>query len=62
MKFRIKEEREKKGMTQTDLIEKSGVSRRIVCELESGKRDITTTGTLNKIAKTLDIPVSKLIE
>ena len=51
--FRVKEEREKKGMTQEELAKKAGVSRTIISGLESGTINVTTTKTLKKIAEAL---------
>ena len=56
--YRIKELRDKKKMTQQELAEKSGVSRSIISELETGKRTKTTTETLLKIAKALDSSIN----
>lgn len=56
--YRIKELREEKKMTQQQLAEKSGVSRSIISELETGKRTKTTTETLIKISKALDSSIN----
>lgn len=53
MKYKVKELREQKNMTQVELSEKSGVSRTIISGLESGKRKVTTTKTLCDIAEAL---------
>lgn len=58
--FRVKEEREKKGMTQEELAKKAGVSRTIISGLESGTINVTTTKTLKKIAEALDKNVSDI--
>lgn len=51
--YRIKEYREAQNMTQEDLAKKSGVSRTIISELETGKRFTTGTDTLLKISQAL---------
>lgn len=60
MRFKIREARMKAGMTQTELAEKSGVSRSIISQLENGKRDITSTKTLVKIASTLGVDIGDI--
>ena len=60
MKYRIKELREEKRMTQEELSEKSGVSRSIISKLEQEKPVNMLTDTLSKIANALDIKVSSL--
>ena len=49
--FKIKEAREKAGMSQDELSKKSGVSRTIISGLETGTINVTTTRTLKKIAE-----------
>ena len=60
MGYKIKEFRLKKTMSQTELAEKSGVSRTIISGLESGSITTTTTETLLKIAKALDTKVADI--
>lgn len=60
MEFRVKECREKAGMSQEELAEKSGVSRTIISGLESGSITTTTTKTLLKIAEALGLKVSDI--
>lgn len=60
MKYRIRELRESIGMTQTELSEKSGVTRTTIWKLENGDDEITTTKTLIKIAEALNVSVDKL--
>lgn len=60
MEFRVKECREKAGMSQEELAEKSGVSRTIISGLESGSITTTTTKTLLRIAEALDLKVSDI--
>lgn len=58
--YKIKEIREKSGMTQDDLAEKSGISRSLISQLESGKLQSTSTKTLQKIALALDCQITNL--
>ena len=60
MAYKIAKYRKKKGMTQTELAQKSGVSRAILSGLESGRITVTTTETLLKIAKALECSVSDI--
>ncbi|CZR10849.1 helix-turn-helix transcriptional regulator [Trichococcus collinsii] len=60
MLFKIKEAREKAGMSQDELSKKSGVSRTIISGLETGTINVTTTRTLKKIAEALGIKVSDI--
>lgn len=62
MKLKLKEIREKKSMSQTELSIKSGVSRQTISELERGEEDVnTTTITLQKLATALNCAVSDFI-
>ena len=58
--FKIKEAREKAGMSQDELSKKSGVSRTIISGLETGTINVTTTRTLKKIAEALGKNVSDI--
>ena len=49
-------------MSQTELAEKSGVGRVTINRIENGELNETTSGTLIKLAKTLQVPVDSLIE
>ena len=60
MQFRVKELREKKRMTQDELAAKSGVSRSLICMLESGERTTTTTSTIEKLADALGVSVKSI--
>ena len=60
MGYKIKEIRNEKHMTQMELAEKSGVSRTIIAQLESGKRTQTTTKTLRKRASALGTTVDNI--
>lgn len=58
--YKIKELREELHMTQEQLSKKANVSRTIISGLESGAIKITTTGTLLKIAKALNVKVNDI--
>ena len=53
MKNRVKEFREKLGLTQEELAQKSGVSRTTISGFENGSIEITTNTTMEKIAEAL---------
>ncbi len=57
---KIKEYREKENMTQTELSEKSGVSRVTISQLEQGVDRNTTSRTLLKIARALNTTVENI--
>ncbi len=60
MQYKIKEQRDKLGMSQAELAEQSRVSRTIISGLESGSIKVTTTETLLKIAKVLKCNVADI--
>jgi len=60
VEYKIKERREKEGITQEELSKKSGVSRTIISGLESGTIKTTTTKTLLCIAEALNCKVSDI--
>lgn len=60
MENRIAKEREALGLTQVELSEKANVSRAIISGLESGRVTVTTTETLQKIAKALNKSVGDI--
>lgn len=60
MRYRIKEFREEKKLTQEELARNANVSRAIISGLESGSITVTTTGTLSRIASALDKKVSEI--
>ena len=55
MKFKLKRIREEKGYSQDELAKLSNVSRTVISNIETKPDYITTTGTLKKLAKVLDI-------
>ncbi len=60
MRYRIKEIREKTGMSQTELADKAGVTRATIWKLETGEDEVTTTRTLLKIAEALEVDAKEL--
>lgn len=60
MGYKIREAREKIGMTQVELAEKSGVSRTTIYGLESGSEKVTTTKTLAKLASALGVKLDDI--
>ena len=60
MRNKLKEIREDKGISQEELAEKSKVSRTTISELETGKKEVTTNITLEKIANALGLKVSDI--
>lgn len=60
MRYRIKEFRKEKQMSQVELSKASGVSRTIISGLESGAIKTTTTDTVFKIASALDKKVTDI--
>ena len=62
MKFLIKERRKACSMTQEELAQRSGVSRKLICDLERGNVRSTTTNVLELLAKALGVKVRDLID
>lgn len=60
MNNKLKEKRAEKGITQCELSESANVSRTIISRMENGKLEVTTTGTLIKLAKALNTSVKEL--
>lgn len=60
MRYKVKELRLARGMTQEELSRKSGVSRQIISNLENDDITVTSTNTLVRIAKALDAKVSDI--
>lgn len=60
MKFRIRELRESKRMSQEELSLKSGVNRTTISALENNAIDSTTTRTLLAIADALEVAIEEL--
>ncbi len=60
MEYVGKDIREEKRLTQEELSKRSGVSRSIICGLETGRTKTTTTKTLFAIAAVLDVSINDL--
>ena len=60
-KSKLRLARERRGMTQIELADKSGVSRPTIANIESGVQKNTLTGTLIKLADALSIDVQEII-
>lgn len=53
MKYKVRDMRIKRGMTQEELAKRANVSRNTIVAIENGGDYVTTTGTLAKIAAAL---------
>lgn len=60
MKYRVKEIREQKGISQEELAEKSGVSRTTIWALEHDDSKVTTTKTLFSLATAMGVKFDDL--
>jgi DNA-binding XRE family transcriptional regulator len=58
---KVKQLREKLGLSQEKLARLADVSNNTVINIEAGKQDNPTIDTLKKVAKALDIRVEDLI-
>jgi transcriptional regulator with XRE-family HTH domain len=58
---RVAEVRKRRGFTQQEIAEHTGMSVVSIAYIETGKR-WARLGTLNKIAKTLKVDISELFE
>lgn len=56
----IKERREALKLNQDQLSEKSGVTRTVISQLETGKRTVITSDTMLKLAKAMDCSVTDI--
>lgn len=50
-----------RGLSQTELAAKAGISREYLWRLEAGRQD-PTLGTLEKLAKALKVKLTRLLE
>ncbi|MCA9801539.1 MAG: response regulator [Cyanobacteria bacterium HKST-UBA02] len=56
----IRKRREELGLSQTELAERAGLHRTYICNIERGTQNLSLE-SLNNIARSLDIPVARLI-
>ena len=56
----IKERREALKLNQDQLSEKSGVTRTVISQLETGRRTVITSDTMLKLAKAMDCSVTDI--
>ena len=55
---KLKELREKAGMTMEELADKSGVHRNTIWNIENGNTASVMTATVARLAEALEVPVS----
>ena len=60
LKNRLKEIREKQGMSQEELSEKSGVSRTTISDIETEKKMVVTNITLEKLSSALGFKITDI--
>lgn len=60
MRFRLREIREKAGMSQSDLAKASGVSQSHISEIEA-ERTVPTVFVAKRLARALGVSVDELI-
>lgn len=60
MKNKIKEIRTELGITQSELAEKSSVSRTVINQLENENREVITSGTMIKLSAALGKSVEEI--
>ena len=60
MKYKLKEIRQSKEMSQKELATLSGVPRATICGIETGVKDNVTVKTLHALAEALGVHLSDL--
>ena len=60
MTNRLKEIRERRGMSASELMRRSGISRATIWKLEMNASQAYTTRTMEKLAQALDVPASEI--
>ena len=60
MAYKIKELREKRNLSQSELARISGVSRPIIIRLENSEDVVVNSKTLEKIANALNVSIKSL--
>jgi transcriptional regulator with XRE-family HTH domain len=59
---RIKQRREHRGLTQTELAKRAGLSRIYIAKLEAGERQSPSLPVLERIAKALGVKLVDLLQ
>lgn len=62
MKYKVKERRQQLGMSQKELVEKTGLSRAIISVIENGGDTDVKLSTLDALARALRCSPSSLYE
>lgn len=62
MTYKIKELRQKKGLTQEELAFESGVNRTTIVQLENGEEVNVTARTLKKLANCLEVDIKEIFD
>lgn len=62
IQYHVKERREKLGMSQQDLIKKTGISRATISQLENGADVDIKVSTLKLLSKALKCSVASLFD
>lgn len=57
----IRELREKRGWTQTELARRAGIKQGVLSDIETGTTKDPRVGTLSAIANALEVPIEELI-
>ena len=59
---RLKHIRQQKGLTQRELADRVGITQPYIVMLETGKRTNPSLQLLQRLARALRVPLSKLLE
>lgn len=59
---RVKEVRKRRGMSQRDLSDASGVSLSLIRKVEQGEKNQVRLETAHRLARALDVPTSRLVD
>ena len=60
MKFNVKQIRTEKGITQTELAEKSGISRITINKIENNMKKTVKSDTLVKLSSALGVSIADI--
>jgi len=54
--------REERGLTQLELAKTAGVAQGYISALEAGQKNNPSVAVMRKLAKALNVPISKLLD